>query len=232
MSARGCYFAADICTLQGASMKSMLRRFGAARGAAAAIALVAWVGLAVQFDASLALSGSAGAALWAMLRYFTVIANILLASVFTGLALGRSGSKTALLLGGATLAIVLVGVVYGLLLRGLVELSGGARIADLLLHHVTPVLAPLFWLAYAPRGALRRRDPLIWALCPLAYFVYAMARGAIEGVYAYPFMDVGKIGWAQTGLIAVIIALCFLAAGYGLLWLDGRLARRVGGGDP
>jgi hypothetical protein len=198
-----------------------------ARMLAALIALAAWIGLAVQFDATLARSGSVGAAVWILLRYFTVITNLLLAVVFTGIALGRPRFGAPLLLGGVTLAILLVGVVYGLLLRGLVELSGGAKLADLLLHHATPILAPLFWLGYAPKGALRRRDPLLWALFPLAYFAYALVRGAGGGAYAYPFMDVAQIGWMRTGVNAAVIALGFIMAGYIVLWLDGRLARRA-----
>jgi hypothetical protein len=197
------------------------------RALAGLIALVACVGLVVQFDASSALTGSAATAAWVMLRYFTVLTNLLLAVVLTGVAFGRTRLGAPTLVAGAMLAILLVGVIYGLLLRNLVELSGGAKLADLLLHHVTPILAPLLWLAYAPKGRLRRWDPLIWAIFPLAYFVYALVRGMSEGVYAYPFMDVARIGWGRTGANAVAIAAGFILTGYVLLWLDTRLARNV-----
>ena len=74
---------------------------------------------------------------------------------------------------------------------------------------------------------MRRRDPLIWAVFPLAYFPYALARGALEGIYAYPFMDVGQIGWARIGGNALVIGVAFIAVGYVVVWLDGRLARRA-----
>jgi hypothetical protein len=201
---------------------------GTGRALAGVVALVAWAGLVVQFQASTALAGSAGAAVWVMFRYFTVITNLLLAVILTGAALGASRLSPPRLLGGATLAILLVGVVYGLLLQGLVQLSGAAKVADLLLHKATPVLAALLWLACAPKGGLRRSDPLIWTVLPLAYFVYALARGASEGVYAYPFMNVARIGWMHTGFNALVIALGFILAGYGMVWLDGRLARKAG----
>lgn len=196
-----------------------------ARVMAGLIVLVIIVGMAAQFRASAALAGSAGAAVVAMLLYFTILANLLLAIVCGGAALGVKAISTPSRLAGVTLAILLVGVIYALLLRGLLVLSGGAKLADLLLHHVTPILAPIFWLVFAPKGGLTRRDPLIWAVFPLAYFVYALARGGLEGVYAYPFMNVVKIGWAQTGVNAVAIAIGFVACGYGMVWLDGRLAR-------
>lgn len=202
---------------------------GAARGLAGVVALVAWAGLSIQFAASFGRVGSALGAAWMMLRYFTVITNLLLALVLTGVALGRPRAAAPSLLAGVALAILLVGVVYNLLLRDLLDLSGGARIADVLLHQAAPALGVIFWLAYAPKGALRPLDPVIWAIYPLAYFAYALARGAAEGVYAYPFMNVRQIGWAATGINAVAIAVGFLAAGYVVVWLDGRLARRRSG---
>lgn len=201
-----------------------------ARLFAGLIAAVCWVGLAVQFAASVDLTGSAWGALVAMSRYFTVITNLGLAVLFTGLAVGWRAVDRPWLLGGATLAILLVGVVYALLLRDLVELSGGALLADLLLHKVTPLLVAVFWLAFARRGGLRGSDPLVWAVFPLAYFAYAMARGAHDGNYAYPFMDVARLGLSRTSLNALTIAALFVLAGYGLVAIDRALARRKAAG--
>jgi hypothetical protein len=80
-------------------------------------------------------------------------------------------------------------------------------------------------LVFAPKGGLSRRDPLLWAVLPLVYFVYALARGAIEGVYAYPFMNVTELGWPQTLATALLMALGFMAAGFVMLWLDRMLSR-------
>jgi hypothetical protein len=106
------------------------------------------------------------------------------------------------------------------LLRGLVELSGGALLADLLLHKVAPVAMALWWLLFAPRARLRWTAPWWWALYPLLYFGYALLRGAFGDKYPYPFMDVGKLGWTQTALNAAGIAMAFLVAGFALVWID------------
>lgn len=198
----------------------------AARLAAALIALIAWAGLAIQWQASTAMTGGAGAALWAMLRFFTVLTNLLVAIHFTALALGSRQATRPFPLGATTLAILLVGIVYFLLLRGLLELSAGALLADRLLHMVTPALVPLWWLAFAPKGGLRPRDPWLWALLPLGYFAYALARGAGDGLYPYPFMNVARLGWGQTLLNGLLIAAGFLLAGYLLMLLDRALARK------
>ena len=190
------------------------------------IALVAWVGLAVQFNATLANAGSVLGTIWILLRFFTVITNLLLAVTMTRIALGRRVPD--FWLGGVTLAILLVGAVYMLLLRGLLELSGGALLADFLLHKVSPVAMAVWWLLFAQRG-LRWRDPLLWSLYPLAYFAYALARGAFGDKSPYPFMDLGKIGAAQTAFNAVVLALAFVVAGLALVALDRALAARRNG---
>lgn len=194
-----------------------------ARIAAAFVALIAWAGLAVQLEASIGIAGTVGGALWAMLRFFTVLTNLIVALIFTVIALRRQVPPS--LVGGALLAIILVGIVYATLLVGLVELSGGALLADFLLHRVTPVLVPLWWLAFAAKGRLQRHDPILWALYPLAYFAYALGRGAIDGRYPYPFMNVARIGLAETSLNALLMAAGFMIGGTLLLWVDRRLAR-------
>lgn len=195
--------------------------------AAAVIALIAWIGLAVQFNATFGNSGSLGETLWVLARFFTVLTNLIVAITFTSLALGRQVAPSVL--GGVTLAIALVGAVYMLLLRGLLDLSGGALLADTLLHKVVPLLVPIWWLVWAPRGGLSSRDPWLWALYPLAYFAYAIARGLAGDIYPYPFMNVAKIGWPQTLINSAVIALCFVLVGYVMLWLDRwLLGRRPG----
>ncbi|MDQ3080188.1 MAG: Pr6Pr family membrane protein [Pseudomonadota bacterium] len=197
-----------------------------ARFAALAVAVAAWSGLVVQFIASTGLTGSIGQAIWSMVRYFTVITNLLVAGLFTAIALGHDARPK--LIGMVSLAILLVGIVYATMLRGLIELSGGAALADFLLHSVTPVMVPLWWLAFAPRGGLGWRDPWQWALLPLAYFAYALARGGIEGRYAYPFMDVASLGWPAVLSTAGLMAAGFVVGGYALIAISAMRADRGG----
>lgn len=196
------------------------------RSAAAAIALVAWVGLAIQLQASVGESGSIGAAVWAMLRYFTILSNLLLALLFSAIARGSARAATPRLLGGMTLTILLVGAVYYLLLRGHAELNAGVALVGVLLHEVTPSATALFWLAFAPKGRLGRTDPLRWMALPLAYLAYALVRGAVDGAYPYPFIDVGTIGWGRTMANSAAIAAGFVVAGYVLVGVDRVLGQR------
>jgi hypothetical protein len=199
---------------------------GGARSVAGAIALIAWLGLAVQSSATMAQTGSIAETLWVLLRYFTIMTNLLAAIVLTGIASGKSTSGAPFVLGGTTLAMVFVGIIYFLFLRGLLDLSGRARLADFILHYVTPALVFLFWIVFAPKGALRNGDPWLWVIYPLAYAVYALARGAVEHKYAYPFIDVAQMGWRQVATNVLLLTLSFLAAGFAMVWLERMMGRR------
>ena len=188
------------------------------RIAAALVAIICWAGLALEFSSSYANHPDVLVTLWILARFFTVLTNLLLALTMTWAALG--GRPSANFLGGVTLAILLVGVVYWALLQGLEVLTGAHRIANILLHKVSPAAMALWWLLFAPRAKLRWSAPLWWFLYPFAYLVYALGRGALDQKYPYPFLDVGRIGWVQTALNVGGIAFGFILAGFALVWID------------
>jgi hypothetical protein len=186
---------------------------------AALVAIVCWAGLAIQFSATYGQGHPIVGTLWIMARFFTVLTNLAVAAAMTWVALGRRVSPVVL--GGITLAILLVGVIYGLLLHGLHALNGPASVANILLHDVSPVLMALWWLLFAPRAQLKWSAPWWFTLYPVAYLAYVLARGRMDGRYPYPFIDVSRIGWEQTALNAGGIALGFIICGFILVWIDG-----------
>jgi len=187
-------------------------------GLAALVAIVCWTGLAIQFSATYGHEHQVAGTLWILTRFFTVITNLLVALMMTWVAMGRRVSPK--LLGGLTLAILLVGIIYWLLLRGLHPLEGSALAANILLHDVSPVLMALWWLFFSPRARLDWSAPLWWSVYPVAYLAYVLARGHVDGRYPYPFIDVSKIGWTQAALNVGGIALGFILAGFALVWID------------
>jgi hypothetical protein len=195
-----------------------------ARIAAACVAISAWAGLIVQFAVSYQQTPSIPDVLWIIFAYFTIITNLLVGIVFTAIVLDRATSGWVV--AGTTLSILLVGITYSLLLHGTMELSAGSNVANVLLHFVTPVLVPLFWLLLTPKGSLTWSHPIVWAIYPLAYLAYDMVRGSVTGKFAYPFLNAAKIGWTQTALNALCIAIAFMFSGYLVVWIDSRLAAR------
>jgi hypothetical protein len=200
------------------------------RLAAAVIALVAWAGLVVQFAATFGQTGSIADTIWILLRFFTVITNLLVAIMMTRVARGRRVSP--FILAGLTLAIVFVGLVYAALLHGLVELSGLALTADVLLHYVVPIAVAVYWPVFAPKIGLRFRDPLLWCVYPLSYLFYVVVRGSVDGRYPYPFIDVATLGYGRIVLNSLMLLVAYLLAGLVLVALGRLLARRRGARGP
>ena len=197
------------------------------RYAAGFIAVVAWLGLFIQCTSTFQTNHSVVLTLWIVFAYFTILTNLLVAVVFTAVAAGRTRLRAGWVVAGTMLAIVLVGVVYGLLLHGTMELSGGSAVANVLNHMATPILVPIFWIVFTPKGQLRWLHPLVWAMYPLAYLGYSLIRGGQTGQYPYPFLDPLRIGWQQTMLSALAIAVAFFVCGYAVVALDYWMARRA-----
>jgi hypothetical protein len=193
---------------------------------AACIAAAAWIGLIVQF-AELQRANSVVMSLWVMFAFFTITTNVLVAVVFSSIAINYGVLRTDWIIAGTMLSILLVGVVNALLLWGQLELSGGSALVDKLLHVVTPVCALLFWIFFARKGGLTWRHPPLWAIYPLVYLVYGVARGVTTGKYAYPFLNVLTLGWSRTALNALSIAIAFMVCGYAIVWIDNRIGSRA-----
>jgi hypothetical protein len=195
----------------------------AARVAAACIAAIAWAGLAVQCMVVYQDNPSVLLTLWILFAFFTITTNLLVAVVFTGIAADRAVLRSAWVVAGTMLSILLVGIIYALLLHGLTELSGGSAVANVLVHMVTPVVVPLFWICFVDKGGLTWRHPLLWAIYPLAYLAYGLTRGAATGKYPYPFMNVLSLGWEKTLVNVFWIAVAFMLSGFATVWIDHRL---------
>jgi hypothetical protein len=196
------------------------------RIAALLIASMAWIGVAIYFAVLTSQGEGVLTAVWKLLGYFTITTNLVVAVVFSGIAAGSAKFAHPWIVGGSCLSILLVGVVYGLLLHGLVDLSGGSVTANLLLHVLTPLLVPLFWALFVSKGALKLRDIFLWALYPLVYLFYALLRGQFTGHYAYPFINVAQYGWTRVAANAAMIALAYLAASWLFVKIDRQLGRR------
>lgn len=158
-----------------------------------------------------------------MLRFFTIWTNLLVAAAFTATALGRAGRIGPRAMAGLSLSIMLVGIVFKLLLAGFSPHA--FALGNLLLHTVSPIAVPAFWLAFVPKGRLRVADPFWWTLYPLAYLAYALLRGDLDGRYPYPFLDVAVLGWGGMTANALAIGVAFLAAGLFAVWIDRLLGR-------
>ena len=177
---------------------------------AAIAALAGWAGLLLQLWLLTRNMGPANG-VWRFLGFFTILTNIGAASVASALMAGRSeglGGPRARLM--AATSILLVGLVYSVALRSLWNPTGLQKVADVALHDAAPLLWLALWLL-APHVRLHWRE-VGWALVPpLLYIVYAIARGSVEGWYAYWFLNPAAQSTAEFA-----VSICVLFCAFGL----------------
>jgi hypothetical protein len=181
--------------------------------------------LALQFGLTIPARMATGASLSAsivfFLSFFTVLSNI--GVVLTYLAaltrlnwlswfrLHQTRTLFAVL-------ILIVMLVYHFVLSGIWAPIGLFKLADMGLHYAAPVLYLVWWIT------LRRNERLTYGqigammVLPLAYIVYVLVRGQMTGLYPYPFIDAGVLGYAKTlvnaaGLFALTAAIMVLFTG-------------------
>lgn len=193
------------------------------------LAVAAWAGLLIQLFLLIYNTPENGMnvlqAIGHFFRFFTILSNIAVAFVVSILLMKEERHP---LLKPANLTaiavyIFVVGLVYNLVLRQLWSPLGWQWVADNLLHVVTPILYLLYWWQFVRDKPQRWKLALLWLLYPAIYFVYAIIRGQLEGVYPYPFIDVNQLGFQKVFINALIIMLLFLATGWGFLALgSGR----------
>lgn len=202
-----------------------MKRPGAAR-AFGFVAAVAWLGELVFLVANARAFGSIIRSLWWTTRFLTDWSALLLAAVCTALALGWRSLSSPQWTGLATVAGVLVGLMFGLLggwttlsLRSLLGLS------SVLAHVIAPWAMLIVWLFAADHGGLRWRDPPRFMLFPLAYLIQMFTRGMFGGGYPYPEVDVDRVGLAPALTFAGCVILLFFTLGLALVWADRLLTR-------
>lgn len=203
-----------------------------------AAACLGWFALAVQLylvlwarwqDQASLLGGLVN-----LFGFFTVLSNILVASVFTQAAFGRESPARRFWLspavgGGVLTSILFVAIAYSLLLRHLWQPQGWQWLADDLLHDVMPLLFALYWWRREEKGVLRIRHLAAWSLYPAGYFGYALLRGHLVGFYPYPFIDVAALGYARVLLNALAMLVAFIVLGLCVIGLDHWQGRRQAG---
>jgi hypothetical protein len=172
------------------------------------------------------------AAIWGLLRMFTIITNLLVGLIFARIAWRGTGSVSPLVLGGLMLGIVLVGVVFNLLLTMLPHRTIWYAIGDYVHHVAAPIAVPLWWPVFGRHGTLRWSSPLVWALYPLAYSAYTAVRAqfmptgsGMHARYPYFFMDADVLGWPQALLNMAGIAVGFVLFGLVVVAFDKWLSR-------
>ncbi len=184
----------------------------------AAAGLVAVAALGVQYALLLErMGGDAGAATLRFFTYFTLLSNIAGAAAFLFPALAPQSAPGRFFLKpstrtAATLYLVVVGAVYHAILASQWDPQGLQLAADIALHTIAPLAMLADWLFLTPKRDLRLTMTPPALLFPFAYGLWALALGATNGFYPYPFLNVAELGYPGVavnlaGLITIFGAL-------------------------
>ncbi len=201
------------------------------RVVAGGIASFAWTALGLQLfisvENALALGRSVPGAVASYLSFFTVLTNLAIAFCLAFAACEPDDDsfwnwpevQTAL-----ALYILVVAIVYAAVLQGLWVPTGIEFLTERFFHLVMPLLYMAFWLFITPKGSLRLSHQIPWQIYPLAFMCYTLVRGAMVGVYPYPFLNVALYGYEAVFLNSLLLLALFLTLGTFLIILDWGLA--------
>ncbi len=193
--------------------------------------LIVWAGLIVQFALLVRLNSTAShpwlAALWRYVGFFTILTDLCVAASFlhaTAKPSSRRGLGDPRVELCIASAVAVVGLVYSVALRSAWNPQGWQKFADVALHDASPPLYILFYLSRA--WMLRWRAAVLAIVFPLAYCLYALARGAADGWYPYYFLDAGALPPTTLARNIAVLTAVFVFAALALIGAARVIAAR------
>ena len=170
---------------------------------------------------------SMGGALLQFFSFFTILTNIAVVLFYLAALLDwnvpflRSPKwQTAM-----AVYIAIVALIYIAVLQAIWDPMGIFKVLDISLHYVAPALFILYWLIFVQHGHAAYRDTPVWLMPGLAYAIYALIRGALTGLYPYPFLDAGALGYLTIARNAVFLLFFFFMMGLLFTGIDRLLAK-------
>ncbi|MBS4461037.1 Pr6Pr family membrane protein [Aerococcaceae bacterium zg-B36] len=163
-----------------------------------------------------------------MLRYYTVQSNLLVGFFMLYLLYqyARQGHWTKgqmRLKGGLTMAIVLTGAVYHIMLRPQKTSEEFWTVENFLVHYIVPWGTLLDCLVFDKAKCYRWSDPFWWTLVPIAYAISAVWIGVTlrlpiednaDSPFPYFFLNVDKYGYGGIFKYVIALALGFFLFSY------------------
>ena len=153
--------------------------------------------------------------------FFTIQSNVIAAFVLLAVGIGtltrqKANPQFAFIRGGATLYMVMTGIIFALLLAGLQQsLQTTIPWVNTVLHYTMPIVILVDWLLYPPKFTFSFRYTILWLTYPIVYLLYSLIRGEFTNWYPYPFINPLLSGWASVIVMCIIISLGTIA----LAWL-------------
>ncbi|HET8884521.1 MAG TPA: Pr6Pr family membrane protein [Candidatus Saccharimonadales bacterium] len=163
---------------------------------------------------------------WGTYTYLsnTLVAFALLTSTFA-LWKRKDWRWVDYLRGGATLAIIVTGAVFALLVG---TSNPVFAVNNDIMHNVVPVAVVLAWFLHPPTRPLRfSRTCWLWLVFPVTYAVFAITHGQITGDYYYNFLSIDNRGWSDVLSTISQLAAAAVVVTWLLSWLQPRLQPQI-----
>lgn len=152
--------------------------------------------------------------------YFTIDSNLIAAAVLLVCA-SRSRSddpRLDIVRGGAVVYMAVTGIVFTLLLSG-TDVDTAIPWVNTVVHELMPMVLVVDWLLATPVGRLTIRQGLTWLSFPLVWIVYTLIRGAISGLYPYPFLNPVNGGYSSVAAYGVAVFVLMAVVCAVVVWL-------------
>ena len=126
--------------------------------------------------------------------YFTIQSNLLAAGTALSLIArpDRDGRTWRVMRVAAIVGMTVTFIVYMIVLRPIVHLTGIAKLTDIGFHYVAPVLTVAGWLFFGPWPRIDVESLVRHLAWPVSYLIYILVLGAVTGWYPYPFINVSR----------------------------------------
>ncbi len=156
--------------------------------------------------------------------FFTIQSNLLAVAAFVGssvlLLRRKQAASIETFRSAAALYMVMTGIIFALLLSGLVaRLQTTIPWVNSVLHEIAPAVLLADWLFDRPRFGVPFKRALLWAIYPVAYVTYSLVRGTIADWYPYPFLDPRHEGYLTVATVSFVIAVVVLGAIGLMAWI-------------
>ena len=179
-----------------------------------------WVAGGILFHGVFLVMFTGGGVNFLVLRYFTLLSNVLLGLGFICKAVAP-GQFTKYVQFSGFVAILITCLVYNLML---VPLAGADPVTsdygNFVTHLLAGVLALVNYLLFEEKQGIGLGHIGVAVAFPIGYWLVFAPGWTYFAPYF--FMDPATIGWGMTLLWFGVLVLVFFAMALGLMWLDQR----------
>lgn len=149
------------------------------------------------------------------LSFFTITTNTIVficsaLLLFGGRSKANAFFRKCTTITAITVYILIVGIVFNLLLRPVLDLQGHHLIVSEIFHTVVPILFFFFWLFFVSPEKISFKVISYWLIYPIIYIIYTLFHGLATEFYPYPFIDATQLGFEIAIINGFFVLLSFV----------------------